>query len=176
MLESHDVQRAIEGDAPAFERIVRGTFERSLRIANRICARDADARDVVQESYTRAFIALREGRFQGSSAQLQSWLDRIVVRASLDALRSRSRRERHIEPARDPDALSHHRDPDAQLDAQRALAAVQSLSPEQRAAFVLRELEGLSIHEAALALQCTDGAIEQRVLRAWAALRRRFAP
>lgn len=176
MLESHDVQRATEGDAPAFDRIVRATFERSLRIANRICAREADARDVVQEAYTRAFVALREGRFHGEAPQLQAWLDRIVVRASLDALRARSRRERHLQPAHDPDTLAQRGDPDARVDAAKALAAVQALSPEQRAAFVLRELEGLSIHEAALALQCTDGAIEQRVLRAWAALRRRFAP
>lgn len=175
-MESHDVQRAIEGDAQAFTRIVHETIERARRIARRVCAHEADADDVVQEAYTRAFIALREGRFRGGPAQLQSWLDRIVVRASLDAIRQRNRRERRIESRSDPDALSLPPDADDRIDARRALRAVQELSAEQRAAWVLRELEGLSIREAAVALECTDGAIEQRVLRAWAALRRRFSP
>jgi RNA polymerase sigma-70 factor (ECF subfamily) len=176
MLESHDVQRAIDGDPQAFERIVRGSFARALRIAARVCAHEADAHDVVQEAFTRAFVALREGRFRGAQPQLQAWLDRIVVRAALDALRQRKRRERRIEAASDPDALSHSPDPASAIDARRALDAVQQLSAEQRAAWVLRELEGLTIREAAEALECSDGAIEQRVLRAWAALRRRFSP
>ncbi len=180
MLESHDLQPAlqlaIDGDAPAFERIVRHTMPRALRIAARVCAHEADANDVVQESFTRAWVALREGRFRGTPAQFQSWLDRITVRAALDALRQRKRRELRTHPERDPDTLSHSRDPADAIDARRALDALRSLSPEQRAAWVLRELEGLSIREAAAALECTDGAIEQRVLRAWAALRRRFSP
>lgn len=174
-MESHDVQRAIEGDAQAFARIVHETIERSRRIARRVCAHEADADDVVQESYTRAFVALREQRFQGGPAQMQSWLDRIVVRAAIDAIRQRNRRSNRIAPESDPDSLSTPPTADETVDARRALAAVRELSAEQRAAWVLRELEGLSIREAAAALECTDGAIEQRVLRAWASLRRRFA-
>lgn len=177
-MESDDVQRAIEGDAQAFTRIVHETIDRARRIARRVCAHEADADDVVQESFTRAFVALREGRFRGGPAQLQSWLDRIVVRASLDAIRQRNRREKRIESQSDPDSVARSSDAaaDDRIDARRALLAVQELSAEQRAAWVLRELEGLSIREAAAALDCTDGAIEQRVLRAWAALRRRFSP
>lgn len=180
MPESDDFQRAvqlaIDGDAQAFERIVRRSLARAQRIAARVCAHEADASDVVQEAFTRAWVALREGRFRGDSTQFQAWLDRITVRSALDALRQRKRRELRTHPDRDPDTLSHSKDPADTIDARRALDAVQSLSPEQRAAWVLRELEGLSIREAAAALECTDGAIEQRVLRAWAALRRRFSP
>lgn len=177
MLDDDDVQRASQGDRSAFERIVRATYSRTLRIARRVLAHEADANDVVQEAYTRAFVALREGRFRGEGPQFQAWLDRIVVRAALDALRQRVRTARRVDQHADfAEATDDGRsDPARAMDAKRALEAIRELSPEQRAAFVLRELEGLSIKEAAAALETTDGAIEQRVLRAWASLRRRLS-
>jgi RNA polymerase sigma-70 factor (ECF subfamily) len=175
-MESDDVIRASAGDRAAFQRIVRGTIARAKRVAGRIVAHDADALDVVQEAYARAFVALREGQFRGTPAQMQSWLDRIVARAALDALRQRKRSASREDRDRDPDTTAHSDDPARSADAVRALAAVRELGPDQRAAFVLRELEGLSIRETAEALGCSDGAVEQRVLRAWAALRRRFSP
>jgi RNA polymerase sigma-70 factor (ECF subfamily) len=176
MLDDDDVQRASQGDRSAFERIVRATYGRTLRIARRILAHEADANDVVQEVYTRAFVALREGRFRGRSSQLQAWLDRIVVRASLDALRQRVRSVRRVDDSQDPDATGGAAaDPARAIDAKRAIDAIRELAPDQRAAFVLRELEGLTIKETAAALETTDGAVEQRVLRAWASLRRRLS-
>jgi RNA polymerase sigma-70 factor (ECF subfamily) len=158
-------------DDDAFRHWVARTHGGALRLARRIVAHEADAADVVQESYVRAYEALRAGRFRSDEAALWAWLRTIVTRVSLDALRARSRR-----PEASDDGLEEQAAPDSGAsDARRDLErAVRSLSHEQRSAFVLREIEGLSLAETAAALGCTVGAVEQRVHRAWATLKRRL--
>src|SRR6185436_17082645 len=89
--------RAGRGDAAAFNAIVESTAARLYRLATRLLADAHDAEDVLQESYVRAFDALRAGKFDGKSA-LITWLYRIVTNAALDAMRARGRKERLAEP------------------------------------------------------------------------------
>src|SRR5438874_13550333 len=70
--------RAMRGDAGAFDEIVAKTTPRLYRLAARLCADPHEAEDVLQESYARAFDALRAGRFDARS-QLLTWLYRIVT-------------------------------------------------------------------------------------------------
>jgi RNA polymerase sigma-70 factor (ECF subfamily) len=159
-------------DDAAFRAWVDRTYGSTMRLARRIVAHDADAADVVQESYVRAFAALRGDRFHSGEEALGAWLKRIVTRVSLDALRVRRRlredgEDRLVE-------LPAPQSTDAREDRAALERAILDLPPDQRTAFVLRELEGFSLRETAEELGCTVGAVEQRVLRAWAGLRRRL--
>jgi RNA polymerase sigma-70 factor (ECF subfamily) len=159
-------------DDEAFRDWVAQTHAASLQLARRIVANEADAADVVQESYVRAYAALRSQRFRSGPEALAPWLRRIVTRASLDALRARGRRREQgaeaLEELASPIAT------DAGEDRGALERALLDLPSEQRAAFVLREVEGFSAKETAEQLGCTVGAVEQRVIRAWAGLRRRL--
>ena len=142
---------------------------RSLRLARRILANAADAADVVQESYIRAYIAWRNDELRGGDDAHAAWLKRVVTRRSLDLLRARRRlREESDEGIEQLVGDGPH---DGHGDLEAALLA---LPVAQRTAFVLRELEGFSLRETAEQLGCTVGAVEQRVIRAWANLRRRL--
>jgi RNA polymerase sigma-70 factor (ECF subfamily) len=133
----------------------------------------ADAEDVVQEAYVKAYRAIVEGRFDGR-AKLETWLRRIVVNASIDALRTRKRA-----PKLDEDVLDKSLDASASAETALALSELSDwlseLPPEQRATLVLKALEGMSSREIGELLGCTEGAVEQRLVRARAALRERMS-
>jgi RNA polymerase sigma-70 factor (ECF subfamily) len=171
-------RRVAAGDKAAFEIIVRATEAPLLRVSARILGSREDALDVLQEAYVRAFDAISAGATSGGfdgRASVSSWLYRIAVNGALDALRARRRRKLAPMPEGDVAAPS---DPARTAEARVALAELgrllDALPEEQRAAIVLRELEGLSNAEVARVLDTTEGAIEQRLLRARATLRRRF--
>jgi RNA polymerase sigma-70 factor (ECF subfamily) len=161
------------GDRAAFDVIVRATQGPMLRAAARILGSREEALDVLQDAYVRAFDALTDGGFDGRS-RVTSWLYRVVVNTSLDALRARRRRP--TVPL--PDAAAIISGSAGSAEARVALAelarVLDLLPSDQRAALVLRELEGLSNAEVAEVLETSEGAIEQRLIRARATLRRRF--
>lgn len=164
-------RRVAAGDRAAFDAIVRSTQRPLLRVAARVLGSREEALDVLQEAYLRAFDTLVEGAFDGRS-RVSSWLYRVVVNASIDALRARRRRTMVPLPDVEPHAG------EASAEVRVALAdlgrMLDRLPVEQRAALVLRELEGLSNAEVAAVLETTEGAIEQRLIRARATLRRQF--
>jgi RNA polymerase sigma-70 factor (ECF subfamily) len=159
-------------DDAAFAAWVIRSRPAAMRLANRLLATDADASDAVQESYVRAYVALREERFRSGVERLDSWLMRIVSRVCIDALRRR-RRLRETDGA-DIELLPSRSSTDRQVEHREVEAALSALPEAQRTAFVLREIEGFTLRESAELLGCTEGAVEQRVLRAWTGLRRRF--
>lgn len=174
-MRDDDVEAASQGDERAFARLVERTHARALAIARRILWTGDDAEDVLQESYARAYVALAEGRYRERDAGFDAWMMRIVTHAAIDL--SRARRRDHARADRDARIEELAGDADAsRLASLRSLAhAIEALAPDQRAALVLREIEGFTIKETAAALGCSEGAVEQRVLRAWAALRRRLS-
>lgn len=159
-------------DDDAFRALVDQTYSASLRLARRIVAHEADAADVVQESYVRAYVALRAGQFRSDAKGLPSWLRTIVTRASLDALRGRNRRQEVGDEGLE--AVEASTPPGGHVDRRDLERAIADIPTEQRTAFVLREIEGFSLSETAAALGCSVGAVEQRVLRAWVGLRKRL--
>ena len=82
--------RVSEGDASAFETIVVATNQKLVRLAARMLGNLADAEDVVQEAYVRAYRSLTTGQFDQRS-KVETWLYRIVVNATIDARRKRKR-------------------------------------------------------------------------------------
>jgi len=126
----------------------------------------ADAEDLVQETFVRA---LERPPPDGSRA-LGPWLVTVAANLARDALRRRKEtpRERTSEPRFDGEVSAEARVALRELDAMLA-----DLPPAERAALVLVSVEGLSAKEAAHALDCSEGAIEQRLVRARSALRAR---
>jgi RNA polymerase sigma-70 factor (ECF subfamily) len=166
-------RRVAEGDRSAFETIVRATQGAMLRAAVRVLGSREEALDVLQEAYLRAFDALSGGGFDGRS-RVSSWLYRVVVNASLDAVRARRRRPTVALPANGAVDGAAEGSPEARVALAELAKMLDLLPPDQRAALVLRELEGLSNAEVAEILETSEGAIEQRLMRARATLRRRF--
>lgn len=161
----------VSGDAAAFQAIVEATAPRLVRLAARILGDVSEAEDVVQDSYVKTFQALTGGGFDGRST-IETWLYRVVVNASIDERRRRGRRPAPTDTIGD---ISWDGRPSA--EARIALAELSDwladLPEEQHAATVLKCVEGLSTAEVAKALGCSEGAVEQRLVRARAALRRR---
>ena len=175
------VMRLKAGDEDAYERLVRDNGPRLLGVARRILRDDDAAEDAVQESYANAFRAM--ARFDGH-AQLSTWLHRIVVNTCLMRLRRRQRK-----PEQSLDSLlprfaddGHHAEPVAswaesaerQLERKEVTQLVweglDQLPDAYRALIVMRDMEGLSTHEAAELLGISDNALKLRLHRARQAL------
>jgi RNA polymerase sigma-70 factor (ECF subfamily) len=164
------------GDDPSgdqsFASIVEATAPRMLRLAARLLGDLAEAEDVVQESYVNMYRALSERRFDGRSS-LETWIYRVVTNRAIDVLRARQARTRGEGlGAREPSA-GVVATPEARLALRELAAWLDQLPAEQRAALVLKEIEGLNTAEVAAVLGCSEGAVEQRLVRARQALRHR---
>jgi RNA polymerase sigma-70 factor, ECF subfamily len=164
------VERVRAGDAAAFQQIVDATSARLVRLAARMLGNVIDAEDVVQEAYVKAYRGLMSGEFDGR-ANVSTWLYRIVTNQSIDAMRGRKRRP-------PPTDLADESTSDlASAETKFALAELEDwmrdLPPDQRATLVLKAVEGLTSPEIAEVLQCSEGAVEQRLVRARSTLRKR---
>ena len=85
------VARAADGDSIAFSELVNRHYEKSVRTAYGLLKDRQDAEDVAQEAFARVYRKL--DTFQGQSA-FYTWLYRIVVNLSIDALRKKKRERR----------------------------------------------------------------------------------
>jgi RNA polymerase sigma-70 factor, ECF subfamily len=165
------VARFLKGDTAAFQEIVDATSTRLVRLSARMLGNMADAEDVVQEAYVKAYRSLLDGQFD-RRAKVETWLYRIVVNAAIDARRKRARRETNLEMEMAEDMATAGVSP---IEARLALAEIAdwlgALPADQQAALVLKVVEGRESAEIAEILGCSEGAVEQRLVRARAALR-----
>jgi RNA polymerase sigma-70 factor (ECF subfamily) len=172
------VNRARAGDRAAFEELVRATTADTYTLAYRLVGNEEDARDVVQETYLRAYKGI--GKFRGD-AQLSTWLYRITANCAATQL-GRRRRHRHDELLDDaplPDR-SPERDPLAQAEAanlrERLTVALEDLPPRLRAVIVLRDVYDLPHEAIASELGISESAAKVRLHRARRKLRERLFP
>lgn len=166
------VARVRAGESGLFELIMRRHNARLYRVARSFVG-DAEAEDVMQESYVRAFNAL--DRFEGRS-KLSTWLTRIVIHEALSRLRKRRRHPEVPMILDDDGAVAPPADgPEQPVVAQELRGALEealdALPPPYRLAFVLREVEGLSTREAAACMKVSEEALRVRLHRAKLALR-----
>jgi RNA polymerase sigma-70 factor, ECF subfamily len=167
------VARAAAGDVAAFGALVERHNELAVRVGARLVGPD-DAQDVAQDAFLRAFHRMDELR---DPKLFRPWLLRIVHNAAVDLLQRRSRRARVesdesgiegevAEPAeRTPARLLEERE---QRD--RLARKLRLLRPEHRSVLVLRDLEGLSYEEIAVATGMPMGSVKGRLHRARAEL------
>jgi RNA polymerase sigma-70 factor, ECF subfamily len=178
--ESAVLEGLRRADDDAFALVFRRYGSRMLATARRLLGNEEDARDAVQEAMLSAFKAV--GRFEGG-AQIGTWLHRIVVNAALMRLRTRRRRpESSIDDLLPTYQADGHRvlTSDDELPIDEALArdemlqvlraCVDDLPEAYRQVYLLRDVEGLSSDEVALAMGLTPNAVKIRLHRARQAL------
>ena len=171
------IARACRGDTGAFDELARAEERALYRHAARIVGPGPDAEDVVQDAFLSAWKSISS--FEGTS--FRAWLFRIVTNRALDRIRARKRRpELPIEPADDEDvswAEPAAPGPDlAELASSReALAVVEEalsgVPEEQRAALLLRDVEGFAYDQIAVMTGVEIGTVKSRIHRARVAVR-----
>lgn len=168
------VARAQRGDADAFGELVTRYRTRMYQVAYGMVSHHESAMDLTQEAFLRAYQHL--AAFRGES-KFSTWLRRIVTNVCLDHLRKAEHRavvssydDTRGEDDDPPDGMKLTGSmelPDAGV-ARRELGraileAMKTLTPEQRAAIVLREVEGLTYEEIAKSLDCAVGTVMSRL-------------
>jgi len=170
------VERAREGHSAAFEQIVIRYQRKVLATAWRMLGNQDDARDAAQEVFLRAFKYL--GSFKADQ-DFAGWLHRITVNVCRDAGRKRNQTAfTSFEDERDSGSFDRAAS-DENLEAaairseQRAMVAdaLNTLTKKERAALVLRDLEGLSTEEAARILGTSAATVRSQVSAARAKIK-----
>jgi RNA polymerase sigma-70 factor (ECF subfamily) len=165
----------VAGDADAFGRLFTRHRDRLWAVALRTMGNPHDAADGLQDGLVAAY--RRAETFRGDAA-VTTWLHRVVVNACLDRIRAaKVRRAEGL-----PDDLDEQRDRGSTLTATREsddpeqaairderrralVAALATLPAEQRAALVLVDMEGHSVAEVAVMLECAEGTVKSRCSR-----------
>ena len=181
MTDAATVSRARAGDPDAFRLLVERHSQPIFRLAYRMTGNEHDADDVVQETFLRAYRQL--GRFE-ERANFGTWLHRIAVNCALDLLRSRGRIERHYGGDPEEAEMTGAASSDPQQDRlllsaelrEQVSAAMERLSGNERAAFVLRHFEGMPVEEISKTLGIQVNAAKHTIFRAVRKLRESLEP
>ncbi len=178
------VERVQAGDKQAFDLLVLKYQHKLVKLVSRYVHDHAEALDVAQEAFIKAYRALP--RFRGDSS-FYTWLYRIGINTAKNHLVSQGRRP----PDSDIDAqdaerydiesrLKDHESPEAlaQRDQvqETVMSAINELPEDLRMAITLREFEGLTYDEIAQAMDCPIGTVRSRIFRAREAIDRRLRP
>jgi RNA polymerase sigma-70 factor (ECF subfamily) len=179
------VRRASENDVYAIREITTRNNQRLFRAAWSVLRNHADAEDVVQEAYLKAFRALH--LYEGISS-LSTWLTRIAVNAALDRKRAADRRKTDL-LHQDVAMLDEYRaryahaagvSPESALArkelARLLTASIAELPEDYRTVFVLREIEGMSVRDTATALELSEDVVKTRMVRSRRRLRDALSP
>jgi RNA polymerase sigma-70 factor (ECF subfamily) len=173
------VARSIEGDLDSFNQLVIRWERPIYALAYRVIGREEDARDVCQETFLRAFRAIKG--FKGQ-AKFSSWLYRIALNLCRDWIR----RERRAPLVQAPDGLDPMDlanelpapiesldDTVSRREITSAVArAMAALPEEQRTAIILKEYHGLTFQEIADTLGCPLSTVKTRLYQGLTVLRR----
>jgi RNA polymerase sigma-70 factor (ECF subfamily) len=177
------VRRVQRGDKGAFDALVLKYQHKVVKLVMRYVRNPAEAEDVAQEAFIKAYRALPQ--FRGDSA-FYTWLYRIAINTAKNAVVSRDRSpidydldlqnsdesydmQSRLKDAETPEGL-------VLTDEIRGTvnSAIDALPEDLRTAIVLRELEGLSYEEIAAAMGCPVGTVRSRIFRAREAIDRRL--
>jgi RNA polymerase sigma-70 factor, ECF subfamily len=177
------VQRVQRGERNAYDLLVLKYQHKVVKLVMRYLRDPAEAEDVAQEAFIKAYRALPQ--FRGDSA-FYTWLYRIAINTAKNALAARERQpvsyELDTRSGDDsPDLLNRLRDPETpeglaltEEIRNTVNAAIEALPEDLRTAIVLRELEGLSYEEIAASMDCPVGTVRSRIFRAREAIDRRL--
>lgn len=161
------VRESRRGDEDAFRELFDRYHRQVLAVAVGMTGNAADAMDITQETFLRAHRNL--AGFLGESS-FYTWIYRIAVNAAIDAKRRHARRPEVGDDSGEiertaaagdgyrPDVESHNHEIRS-----RILAVIDELTPEHKAAIVLREIEGLSYEDISKVMQCSKGTVMSRL-------------
>ena len=165
------VDRARLGDRHAFDLLVLKYQSRLLSLVIRLVSNQSDALDVLQDTFVKAYRSLNT--FRGESA-FYTWLYRIAVNTAKNHIAARAKESKDIsvddKGASELPVLQDLSAPEDEVRAeelQRAiLHSIEELPDDLKHALTLRELEGMSYDEIALAMGCPIGTVRSRIFRA----------
>ena len=176
------IDRTLAGNGDAFAMIVERFQRKIFRVARSIVRDDVEADIITQDTFVQAYTHL--ARFQGR-AELETWLTRIAINRSRDALRRRrfvslftlredgSESETLIEP------VDERPDPERQLMSSQLRKAIgraeRGLSAQQKTIFRLRHYENLSLEDIAEAMGLKAGTVRAHLFRAIHKIRKELA-
>ena len=179
------VRRVQRGDKGAFDALVLKYQHKIVKLVMRYVRDVADAQDVAQEVFIKAYRALPQ--FRGDSA-FYTWLYRIAINTAKNALAARDRSPVSYEldlqgNDESPDLVGRLRDPETpeglaltEEIRNTVNSAIEALPEDLRTAIVLRELEGLSYEEIAQTMDCPVGTVRSRIFRAREAIDKKLRP
>jgi RNA polymerase sigma-70 factor (ECF subfamily) len=178
------VRRAQKAERGAFDLLVLRYQHKVVKLVARLLRDPAEAEDVAQEAFVKAYRAL--GSFRGDSA-FYTWLYRIAVNTARNSIASRQRRPldyeadlSESEQTAVASRMRHTDTPEANLLSEEIRTtvnrAVEELPEDLRTAIILREVEGLSYEEIAAAMDCPVGTVRSRIFRAREAIDRDLKP
>ena len=172
--EARLIARAARGDRDAFESLVLSRQEKVFWTAFQVVGDEDDARDVAQQVFIRLWKVLPRYRPRW---RFDSWLHRITINLAIDAYRRRQSRAevpRPEEPGAEPAGASAGTGESVrQAEIQRIfLRLAQRLSGQQRAVFVLKEMNGLDTREIAKVMELSESTVRNHLHQARKVLRR----
>lgn len=180
------IQRVCAGEKHRYYELI-SPYERSVYVAaHSILQNEADAEEVAQEAFLKAFAYLKTFRME---SKFSTWLIQIAINEA----RMKRRKDRNFlydsidQPATDEEGDYFPRDfadwreiPSESLqrsELRRALQkAIQSLAPKYREVFIMRDVQNLSIADTAQALEISEASVKTRLLRARLQMRDALAP
>ena len=186
--DSIAVERTLAGERDAYGVLVERYSRKLYRLAYRMTGNCHDAEEVVQEAFLRAYQKLHQ--FAGNS-NFGTWVYRIAANYAIDRLRQRKIEEsrqatpsRPMEDGLEVDPLATLEDASASPErlassaqlAAKMKAALDTLTPAERTAIVMRHWEGSAIEEIAAVLKSNSNATKNTVFRAVSKLRRALEP
>ncbi len=165
-----------QGDESAFDTLVQRHQQRVFAVAYRITTDREDAKDVAQEAFIKAHSKIDSWKPTGT---FRSWLLRLTANTAIDWHRRKVRRaqvdygDEHVNRVT-PDTSPLRNTAEAVAAGEigdRVQEALNLLSPSQRAVFVMRHYEGMSLVHIAEALECSPGSVKVHLFRALKKLR-----
>lgn len=178
------VEQVQRGDKRAFDLLISKYQHRIVSLVTRYVNDHAEALDVAQEAFIKAYRAI--GNFRGESA-FYTWLYRIAINTAKNWLVAQKRRP----PASDIDAADAEQyDMDSRLKdkgtpenellreeiRQTVYGTIAELPEDLRTAIVLREMDGMSYEEIATTMECPIGTVRSRIFRAREAIDEKLRP
>lgn len=178
------VERVQKGEKHAFDLLISKYQHRIISLVGRYVHDHAEAQDVAQEAFIKAYRALKS--FRGDSA-FYTWLYRIAINTAKNWLVAQKRRP----PSSDIDAVDAEQyDMDSRLKdkatpenellreeiKKTVYDTIAELPEDLRTAIVLREMEGMSYEEIAVTMECPIGTVRSRIFRAREAIDDKLRP
>lgn len=186
--DARAVERTLAGERDAYRVLVERHSRNVFRMAYRMTGNKQDAEEVVQEAFLRAYQKLKQ--FEGQS-NFGTWVYRIAANYGIDRMRQRNAEQSRRQMASGPNEGGLEMDPmmnakdrapsperlaaSAQLAA-KIKEALDTLTPAERTAIVMRHWEGCAIEEIAAVLKSNSNATKNTVFRAVAKLRKALEP
>jgi len=187
-MDNHEiqlVQQAQQGNLKAFEKLVIRYDRSILQTANLMMGNRADAQDVYQETFLRAFQNISGFRFQ---SHFKTWLTRIAINTAINMRRKRrigqfisifdmsdENADIRAIPVKDDNMTTDMEFASAELR-QHIEKGLQKLSGKERAVFTLKQYQEYKIKEIAAIMNCAEGTVKNYLFRATQKLKKHLLP